>query len=169
MGSDFILSFRVNGTPPGAPENLEGTSEDFNIILNWDAPEDPGDLPVEGYRIFRRNSTSSWEERGTTTNLTYTDQYILRGQDYFYRVVAYNSVEDGTPSMEIKVGVPGPYSADDDDIDDDEADDDGGVRENEDDVVPFVIILVFAFIIAAVVVVTGYILTRKQRLESWEE
>jgi len=171
IGDDFIFSFRINGTPPGAPENLRGSCDGFNVVLDWDAPKDPGDLPVEGYRIYRRNSTTPWVERGTTTNITFTDQWLLRGHDYFYRVVAYNRIEGGPSSTIVTVKTPAPYAADDDDDldDDDEVDDDGGLRENEGDVVPLVIILIFAFIIAAVVVLSGYLLTRREKWEAIEE
>lgn len=85
-----------------APRNLQATAGDGRIILSWDQPVDDGGCNIIEYRIYR--STASGGEvyytsvNGSTT--TYTDNNVVNGQTYYYKVSAVNTVCEGPESNE---------------------------------------------------------------------
>lgn len=83
---------------PGQPRSLEIISQtDGSIFLDWKNPSDGG--RVASYRVERRERPAgAWEACGATnaTELLLLNQ--PRGKELEYRVVAFNSNGDSTPS-----------------------------------------------------------------------
>src|SRR4029077_1688396 len=59
--SVVITASPINGTVPGAPQNLTATAGKVQIALNWQAPASDGGEAVNHYEVFR--STSSGTEQ----------------------------------------------------------------------------------------------------------
>jgi len=91
------------GLPPSAPQNLRAESRFSAVYLVWDAPTDPGNSPIQEYKIYRW--TSAGEETifsvdGNT--LTYLDTSVSAENLYYYKVKAVNSAGEGPASNEVK-------------------------------------------------------------------
>lgn len=84
--------------PPGQPRALELINQtDTTVFLDWKNPTDGG--RVASYRAERRERPSGpWETCGATnvTELLLTNQ--PRGKELEYRIIAFNSNGDSTPS-----------------------------------------------------------------------
>ncbi len=84
--------------PPGQPRSLEMINQtDTTVFLDWKNPTDGG--RVASYRVERRERPSGpWETCGATnvTELLLTNQ--PRGKELEYRIIAFNSNGDSTPS-----------------------------------------------------------------------
>jgi fibronectin type 3 domain-containing protein len=79
-------------TPPAAPSELSGTSEDGAVALEWNAPS-ASDL--SGHRVYRSESSFSDPDAATRANddglvsgTSYTDDGAANGTTYYYRVAA---------------------------------------------------------------------------------
>lgn len=73
-----------------APENLTAVrSGEDSVLLNWNASGH-----AEGYRIYRRLDTGSWECLGDVTDPGFTDTWE-DGRSPCYRVVPFRTGEDG--------------------------------------------------------------------------
>ena len=88
--------------PPPAPENLTHTvNDDGHVVLNWTAPDDEH---ITGYRIMRRmprqneNTLLVYVSNTGNTNTTYTDEDVVAGELYVYRVKAINAAGVGPRS-----------------------------------------------------------------------
>ncbi len=93
---------------PQYSQNLQAMPSNAQIGLSWSAPFDNGGYPITNYKIYR--STGSGTETLLTTigNVTsYTDTAITRGQTYFYKVTAVNSIGESAPSNEANATMPG--------------------------------------------------------------
>ena len=88
-------------TVPHSPQDLSASSASGRVILTWYPPNFDGGAPIINYNVYR----------GTSSNgevflvpvgiaLTYTDNNVINGQTYFYRVSAMNSVGEGPTSNE---------------------------------------------------------------------
>ena len=87
--SQIEVTYHVDRTPPGAPENLEAVYGLGQIGLAWEPPLD-GD--VARYRIYRANDESGEytyvdEVEGRDT-ASYSDTTVEPGLTYFYYVTA---------------------------------------------------------------------------------
>ncbi len=81
---------------PGAPLvtatlNALGTA----VRLSWPAP-DNGGSPITSYRVFRGTTPNNIAFLATVTTPGYTDNSIMAGTTYYYRVTAVNAVGEGT-------------------------------------------------------------------------
>ncbi len=95
---DGVLSPVVNATPmgaPGAPLNLAAEPGDGQVTLSWEAPEDDGGSPIEGYFLYRGMSEASVLMFTQVEEATYTDTGLMNGETYYYKVSAFNSVGEG--------------------------------------------------------------------------
>ena len=63
--------------------------------LNWSAPLTQGTV---GYNIYRSVNGGPYELIGTTTDTTYTDKWVVAGDNYAYEVSALNQVGDEGPT-----------------------------------------------------------------------
>ncbi len=91
------------GTTPGAPIITGITAGDGTLTVNWDAPKDTGGLTIISYKVQWRteNQTFVVGRQNTETGTTSTITGLTNGTTYYVRVIAVNSVGDGTPSNEM--------------------------------------------------------------------
>jgi parallel beta-helix repeat protein len=100
------LSTGIEATPmttPSPPTDLVSTTVGTGLtasnVLSWGPPSFDGGSPVVGYKIYRGMSAGSEEpltEIGDTR--TYTDEDIIDGLNYYYKVSAINGIGEGAPS-----------------------------------------------------------------------
>ena len=88
--------------PPNPPSSLTSDNSSSSITLTW---TDSQTEAVTGYKVIRKtentdNFTLVYTNTDNTTR-TYADDNVSTGGTYWYRVRAYNSNGDGTPSMVI--------------------------------------------------------------------
>ena len=86
--------------PPNPPSSLTSDNSSSSITLTW---TDNQTEAVTGYKVIRKtentdNFTLVYTNTDNTTR-TYADDNVSTGGTYWYRVRAYNSNGDGTPSM----------------------------------------------------------------------
>lgn len=97
---------------PSAPLNIQATAGYRQITLSWTAPASDGGSVIEGYRIYRGNSSGGESLLNIVGNVTtYVDWGLVRGQQYYYEITARNARGEGPPSVEINgtpIGKPGP-------------------------------------------------------------
>ena len=88
--------------PPNAPSSLTSDNSSSSITLTW---TDSQTEAVTGYKVIRKTVvTDNFTTVSTITDnstKTYEDTDVSTGGTYWYRVRAYNSNGDGTPSMVI--------------------------------------------------------------------
>lgn len=75
-----------------------------SLTLQWEAPDNDGGSPVKKYIVERREkSGKSWNEIGMVPSsveehvLTFVDNTVLEGNEYYYRVRAVNEAGPGDP------------------------------------------------------------------------
>jgi hypothetical protein len=85
---------------PTSPTIGLSSSGDTTFTINWTAPSDDGGSPIIGYKVeYSINSGTSWStlvDAGLV--LTYQWSNLPNGDTYIGRVLAYNSIGDGTVS-----------------------------------------------------------------------
>jgi chitodextrinase len=83
--SGVTVTTLADDTPPTVPGNLHPTSITSSAVsLEWSASTD--DVAVTGYHIYRNNTLI-----GSSSSLTYTDNGLLSGTQYSYKVLAYDA------------------------------------------------------------------------------
>ena len=87
----------VTPTAPGAPASLTAqTGSDTRIDLSWEAPEDNGGRPIEGYRIeVSTDGGNNWTDLVADTGSTataYAHTELGHGVTRHYRVLAINAI-----------------------------------------------------------------------------
>jgi len=98
---DSLICDKQN-LPPNRPSSLTSDNSSSSITLTW---TDSQTEAVTGYKVIRKtvvtdNFTTVSTNTDNTTR-TYEDDNVSTGGTYWYRVRAYNSNGDGTPSMVI--------------------------------------------------------------------
>ena len=91
-------------TEPDPPTNLSlvlGAPPQEEIVLTWEAPDEPDGAPVTDYRIQRSKTGGRWsnleakiavgELTPTSDGFTYNDDELLEHETWYYRVYAINS------------------------------------------------------------------------------
>ncbi len=103
-----VLSTEISGTPvppatvPSAPQNLQGTAGDGQVVLTWEASSSDGGSAITGYKIYRGSSAGNLTLLTLVGNvLTYTDSSVTNGQTYYYKVSAVNGVGESTQTSEV--------------------------------------------------------------------
>jgi len=96
---DSLICDKQN-LPPNPPSSLTSDNSSSSITLTW---TDSQTEAVTGYKVIRKtentdNFTLVYTNTDNTTR-TYADDNVSTGGTYWYRVRAYNSNGDGTPSM----------------------------------------------------------------------
>ena len=89
----MYAAFRVD-TVPSAPRSFTGAASGPNsVFLSWSSPSDTATLPIIGYRVlYRRTSSSSWSYGGNTTGTSLTVTGLLANTSYEFAVAAHNAV-----------------------------------------------------------------------------
>ena len=107
--SDHGYFFSLDPSVPDPPTDLYAVTSSSNIILNWTAPVFTGLSPIIGYKIEREspvgNGFSTLVASTGNSSTTYTDNTIVAGHAYNYRVSAQNTYGTGLPSNESRTGV----------------------------------------------------------------
>lgn len=93
--------------PLNAPQNMVASSDGVSaVVISWTYPDDNG---AEGFRIERSENGQTFTMVGATAlnELSYTDETVLLGKTYYYRVYAYNDTKqvqsDYTPVQQVTV------------------------------------------------------------------
>ena len=99
ISPDSLICDKQN-LPPNPPTSLTSDNSSSSITLTW---TDSQTEAVTGYKVIRKtvvtdNFTTVSTNTDNTTR-TYEDDNVSTGGTYWYRVRAYNSNGDGTPSM----------------------------------------------------------------------
>ena len=114
--SQIAMATTEMSMPPDAPEdfaaaNNTGTTDDdrTEIVLMWDAPDNPDGAPVTKYTIQVSSNGRSYgllkdvspKDAGcaTGTSCTYTHKKLLENTQRWYRVYAINSVGTSSASL----------------------------------------------------------------------
>jgi len=81
---------------PGTVEKFTAVAGDSEVVLAWEAPEKDGGKEVQGYKVTRVN-TSGDDVVATKDKiqLTHTFGSLTNGQEYTFKVCAFNEVGDG--------------------------------------------------------------------------
>lgn len=99
-------------SPPSTPHNFIGTAGNRQATLTWNPPLFDGFSPVTHYIVYRGTSPGQevfLEDVGNV--LVHTDQNLMNGQTYYYRVTAVNAVGESRKSDIVSVTpftLPGP-------------------------------------------------------------
>lgn len=90
-------SAEVEGTPFVSPSELEGTSGNSQIELDWS--EAAG---AETYNVYRSTTSTSGAEgtplASAVSETTYSDATVENGTKYYYRVTSVNPEEEESPA-----------------------------------------------------------------------
>jgi len=108
IGSDGTIYFGAGdgklyaiGIYPLAPQKLTAIGGNAQVQLNWTAPSYDGGSAITNYIIYR-GTTSGHETFLVKIGnvLTYQDKSVKNGQEYFYKVTAYNTFFESSRSTE---------------------------------------------------------------------
>ncbi len=97
---------------PEAPNLLRATPDDGEVELEWRAPLETGDRPLDGFRILRGTDPEDLTVITTVDAFvdTHVDPGLTNGVTYYYAVTAYNDLGDSPRSQVLNatpMGVPG--------------------------------------------------------------
>ncbi|MFO8110676.1 MAG: fibronectin type III domain-containing protein [Thermoplasmata archaeon] len=88
-------------TTPSAPQNLQATPGDEQVLLEWDAPLDDGGSAIKNYTVYRGTEPGNLTLLVAIGNmLNYTDENVDNDVTYYYQVSAVNTVGEGELSEE---------------------------------------------------------------------
>lgn len=91
----------INPTVPDAPQSLQATAGNGQIILTWKAPSSNGGLAIINYNIYRGTSLDNEIYLTTVSNiLIYSNIGLTNGQPYYYKINAVNGIGEGPLSNE---------------------------------------------------------------------
>jgi len=96
----------IPGAVPSEPLSLTAVSGNSHVQLFWDPPSEDGGCPVEGYNIYRGPEEGELDLFDSATVTEFSDYLVTNGQQYFYRVTAFNAKDEG-PGSEIVMAAPG--------------------------------------------------------------
>ncbi|MFW9780269.1 MAG: fibronectin type III domain-containing protein [Candidatus Heimdallarchaeota archaeon] len=100
-------SQEVNATPatiPSAPQSLQASYSDSQVVLTWGLPNNDGGSQITEYMIYRASSpTGPYVNIGNSSILSYTDFTVANGETYWYNVTAVNGEGKGPSSNQVGV------------------------------------------------------------------
>jgi fibronectin type 3 domain-containing protein len=102
VAEESPLSEEVSAKPatiPGVPMDLHADSCGFQVNLSWNPPSFDGGSSITGYNVYR-GENSDWMLLLTeAVDATYyNDTWVVKGNEYFYRVTAVNDMGQGPMS-----------------------------------------------------------------------
>jgi predicted transcriptional regulator len=78
--------------PPGPPTGLEAEAGCGTVRLHWTSPAFTGGLPV-GFHVFKGTTSTNTEHLISLGAVEeFTDDAVVSGQTYYYKVAAFNSM-----------------------------------------------------------------------------
>jgi hypothetical protein len=90
-------------TAPAPPQNLTATSGSARVRLDW---SDNRESDLSGYRIYRRTPTTRYAPVADSTASAYLDRSVRNGETYHYRVKAFDTSGNFSPSSDFATGRP---------------------------------------------------------------
>ena len=107
FSDNWNLITKVNGqevitNPPSAPQNLQTTAGNAQVVLTWSAPASDGGAAVSGYKIYKAEASGQETYAFTVGNvLTYTDTQVVNDKTYYYYMTATNAAGESIQSNEV--------------------------------------------------------------------
>jgi fibronectin type 3 domain-containing protein len=103
---NFIIVNFAFPCPPDPPVNIQTSSDDCCVNLNWDEPLFDGGSTIRGYKIYRKKGSNDYKKIAEIWNGTsYSDIGLINGQTYYYKICAVNEIGEGSRSEKV-VGIP---------------------------------------------------------------
>ncbi|MFO7618061.1 MAG: fibronectin type III domain-containing protein [Thermoplasmata archaeon] len=100
------MSMGIYVTPaavPSEPLNLQASSGDGRVTLDWSPPSYDGTSPVLDYRVYRGTSIDDIAYMGASgAALSYVDRAVVNGMTYYYQVSAANANGEGERSAMVQ-------------------------------------------------------------------
>lgn len=86
--------------PPPAPTGLAAAAGAGSVFLTWQAS---AAADIVGYRVLRSLTSGSGflQIADVGNNLNYLDSTVANGTVYYYKIAAYDAMQQGAPSAEI--------------------------------------------------------------------
>lgn len=101
-----MSGYSVDNLAPVTPSGLAAHSGGGIVVLNWATPKDNDFQYFAIYRGTTPGFTPSADPLATTTTPTYTDQNVVNGNTYYYKVGAYDfSGNESLLSIEVSLMV----------------------------------------------------------------
>ncbi len=107
------MTFLTSAEPPSSPRGpieLRLVASD-SAEISWQPPEYSGGIPLTGYQVEMRTSSSTyWRRLAVVDPLTtsYTLNNLLEGNEYTIRVIARNREGDSFPLISEVLTIPKP-------------------------------------------------------------
>ena len=102
LSSPSNVALATTLSVPSAPTNLVALAvSSSQINLSWSSPANSGGVPINGYKIERKNSCASiFSVIANTGNAStiYSDTGLSANTCYQYRVLSHNAIGTGLPS-----------------------------------------------------------------------
>jgi fibronectin type 3 domain-containing protein len=103
------LKYLMMYIKPSVPLDITWMIGDSTVHLSWSPPAIDAGIPVNGYYVYRglneiMNDTNL--EIYWTVGLNYTDDELINGQAYYYRIAAFNVFGEGA-SSDVIMAIPG--------------------------------------------------------------
>ena len=91
----------IERTVPDAP-HLEATWGDGRASLSWSTPDNGGSA-ITAYVVYKQwHGLSNWTELVRLSSNNYTDDALINGYTYAYKVCAVNAIGNGSASNEVR-------------------------------------------------------------------
>ncbi len=94
--------------PPSTPRNVSVSSGPGYLNISWEGPLSDGGYPVEGYRVYRKES-GVFLLHGETNDSYFIDLWANQGVNYSYYITAVNEYGESIPTpifWGMSIGVP---------------------------------------------------------------
>ncbi|MDD1755571.1 MAG: fibronectin type III domain-containing protein, partial [Methanomassiliicoccales archaeon] len=80
---------------PSPPKNPVVSSQDGQLLLSWEAPEEDGGSNVTSYAIYRRSADGDMVKVAVVDTTSLLDMGLANGLTYSYSIAAINAVGEG--------------------------------------------------------------------------
>lgn len=98
--SSNVVSVLAKGLA-SAPVALITQISDRSVLLSWSEPTSDGFSAITGYKVYRSMTPGTGTLAATVTGSSFTDNGLVNGELYYYRVSAVNAMGEGPLSSEV--------------------------------------------------------------------